>query len=698
MITFATCGGVLVTVLALLALVDQFARNYAKRQATVRLQQVAWQMRDALNHGMRVAVGDITLLSELKELRDAGDPAGMRRPMENMQRISPNYAWIGMANPDGTVYAATGKLLEGKDVSARPWFQNARNGVTAVDYHAAVLLQKKLPQGPDPWRFVDVSIPVLRTDGSMRGIMGAHLSWVWARELAQTLLVPAAKDYETEVLIVRGDGTVLLGPKEMEEKKLASPSVDRALEGNSGAVDETANGQRYLTGYAQTGLEIGYPSLKWAVLVRQPYKVAMADFRSLQQRIVMVGLGLALVLGISGMMFARRVSQPLIRLSSAMEHYNPQQPGPVPVVSDFHEAHLLSSTLAAMVGREQRHLESLRTLNENLEHTVQVRTQEIERKAQELERSLASQAQIQAQLQESEAELRATLHHAYDAFIAFDENGLVREWNGQAERLLGWSRDEMMGNSVIDAFIVPATREARRQGLQRFLETGDSALVNQRVEMPVLRKDGVEIPVEVSVAHVPRRQGHLFIAFMHDITDRRMLHASLEQMAMKDMLTNLPNRRALQQKLPEALARSARSGKAMAVFFLDLDGFKGVNDRYGHDAGDELLRMLGQRIVAAVRRTDTVARLAGDEFVVVLEMLSHADDAVDVALKLLPALSQPFALQAATVSLSGSIGIALHEPASPEGPDALLARADCAMYDAKNGGKNRYSIAPQPAA
>jgi diguanylate cyclase (GGDEF)-like protein/PAS domain S-box-containing protein len=698
MITLATCGGVLVTVLALLALVDQFARNYAKRQATVRLQQVAWQMRDALNHGMRVAVGDIMLLSELKELRDARDPADMRRPMENMQRISPNYAWIGVANTDGTVYAATGKLLEGKDVSARPWFQNARSGVTAVDYHAALLLEKKLPQGADPWRFVDVSIPVLRTDGSVRGIMGAHLSWVWARKLAETLLVPAAKDYQTEVLIVRGDGTVLLGPKEMVEKKLASPSVDRALGGNSGAVDETANGQRYLTGYAQTGLEIGYPSLKWAVLVRQPYTVAMADFRVLQQRIVMVGIGLALLLGGAGMLFARRVSHPLMRLSSAMEHYNPQQPGSVPVVSDFHEAHLLSTTLADMVGREQRHLESLRTLNENLEQTVQVRTQEIGRKAQELERSLAQQAQIQAQLQESEAELRATLHHAYDAFIAFDENGLVREWNGQAERLLGWSRAEMMGSSVIDAFIVPAMRDARRQGLRHFLDTGDSALVNQRVEMPVLRKDGVEIPVEVSVAHVPRRQGHLFIAFMHDITDRRMLHASLEQMAMKDMLTNLPNRRALQQKLPEALARSDRSGRAMAVFFLDLDGFKGINDRYGHDAGDELLRMLAERIVAAVRRTDTVARLAGDEFVVVLEMLSHADDAVDVAAKLLPALSQPFALQAANVSLSGSIGIALHEPASSESPDALLARADCAMYDAKNGGKNRYSIAAQPTA
>ena len=698
MITVGTCGGVLLTVLTLLAVVDQFARNYAQAQATVRLQQVAWQMRDALNHGMRTAVGDIRLLSELKELRDASDPADMRRPMENMQRISPNYAWIGVANSDGTVYAATEKLLEGQDVSARPWFQNARNGITAVDYHAALLLEKKLPQGSDPWRFVDVSIPVLRSDGSMRGIMGAHLSWVWARELAQKLLVPAAKDYQTEVLIVRHDGTVLLGPKEMEEKLLASASVSLAQNGGSGAVDETVNDQRYLTGYAQTGLDAAYPGLKWAVLVRQPYKVAMADFRTLQQRIVLVGMVLALLLGVSGMVFARRVSRPLIRLSAAMENYDPQQPRPVPVISDFHEAHLLSSTLAAMVGREQRHRDALRALNDNLEQTVQARTREIEHKANELGQALERQSQIQAALQESEAELRATLHNAHDAFIAFDEHGIVQEWNGHAERLLGWTRAEMLGRSVIDTVLVPPMRAARRLGMQQFIETGDSSMVNQRVEIPVLRRDGAEIPVEVAIAHVPRRRGHLFIAFMHDITDRRTLHASLEQMAMKDTLTDLPNRRALQQKLPEALARSARSGKPLAVFFLDIDGFKSVNDRYGHDAGDELLRILAQRIVATVRRTDIVARLAGDEFVVVLELLSHAEDAVDIAAKLLPVLADPVALEAATVTLSSSIGIAVHRPASGEGADALLARADHAMYDAKNGGKNRYHIAPLETA
>jgi hypothetical protein len=116
MITVGICGALLMTMLTLLALVDQFARDYAKRQAGVRLQQIVWQMRDALNRGMREAVSDVSLLSELAEVREARAPADMRRAMEHMQRISPNYAWIGVASPDGTVFAATQGSLEGVDV------------------------------------------------------------------------------------------------------------------------------------------------------------------------------------------------------------------------------------------------------------------------------------------------------------------------------------------------------------------------------------------------------------------------------------------------------------------------------------------------------------------------------------------------------------------------------------------------------
>ena len=216
-----------------------------------------------------------------------------------------------------------------------------------------------------------------------------------------------------------------------------------------------------------------------------------------------------------------------------------------------------------------------------------------------------------------------------------------------------------------------------------------SNIINRRVEITALRRDGVEFPIELAVACVERRNGYLFIAFLHDITERKLLQASLMGMALKDPLTDLPNRRALIQKLPESIARAARLGKPLAVLFLDLDGFKGVNDGYGHEAGDELLRTITQRMLAAVRTTDTVARLAGDEFVVVLEMLNGDHDAMDVADKILQTLQKPFALSAATVSISASIGIAMHWPEDHTTPEQLITLADGAMYVAKKQGKNR---------
>jgi diguanylate cyclase (GGDEF)-like protein len=146
------------------------------------------------------------------------------------------------------------------------------------------------------------------------------------------------------------------------------------------------------------------------------------------------------------------------------------------------------------------------------------------------------------------------------------------------------------------------------------------------------------------------------------------------------------------EALPEAMQRARRIDKPCAVMFLDMDGFKGINDTYGHEEGDELLRQFGARIVEAVRKTDTVARLAGDEFVVILEMLADADDAAAKGSSLLPALQRPFELKTATVTLSASIGIAVHMPGDAHDIDRLLARADRAMYAAKREGKNRVAL------
>jgi diguanylate cyclase (GGDEF)-like protein len=170
--------------------------------------------------------------------------------------------------------------------------------------------------------------------------------------------------------------------------------------------------------------------------------------------------------------------------------------------------------------------------------------------------------------------------------------------------------------------------------------------------------------------------------------------AELQKLVMRDALTGLLNRRALMQALPEAMRRSVRLQKPCAVMFLDLDGFKKINDTHGHEEGDELLRQFGQRIVHAVRGTDTVARLAGDEFVVILENLAAPNDAEAMGRKIMPRLREPFYLKAATVSLSASIGVAVHVAEAGEDLDALLARADRAMYQAKRQGKNNVVMAP----
>ncbi|MRX19734.1 diguanylate cyclase, partial [Pseudoduganella sp. FT9W] len=384
--------------------------------------------------------------------------------------------------------------------------------------------------------------------------------------------------------------------------------------------------------------------------------------------------------------------RPLNALSRAIEAQlaapagAPTLPALQPVAA-FHEVQVLSHALAEMLRTEQIHLDALRGLNEKLESTVAERTREIARKALQLERALGQEQSTQQLLQERAAELRAILDNAHDAFIALDPGGVVREWNRQAEKLLGWTRTEVIGQPLAAMMLPPLLRRAYERDMRTLAEYGDGATIpSRRVELMLHNRAGQELPVECSLAYVPRSSGHLFIAFLHDISERKSLFASMEEMALRDTLTGLPNRRALMKALPEALQRANRSGQRCAVFFLDLDRFKQVNDRYGHEEGDELLRQFAERVRGAVRKTDTVGRLAGDEFVVILEMLADDESAQEAADKLLPALRQPFTLKTTSVTLSASLGIAVHHPDDPQDIELLLARADRAMYRHKQQG------------
>lgn len=557
---------VLLSTLALLAVIDHFARSYAREQAKAHLQQMAWQMRDSLDHGIRERFVDIRLLSFLPAVTQTRDRKAVRTALEELQNTLPAYAWIGLATPDGNVFAATGGILEGRDVSARPWFQNARESIYAGDYHPAVLLESKLPYQNEPWRFIDVAAPVLDSSGKLRGVLGAHLSWSWTRDLAQRLFESAQRRYQIEVLIVNKEGLVLLGPKALVETHIDTPSFRAAQLGESGAIVEHWADGDYITGYIQTNQKRGF-GLGWSVLVRQPREVAMLEFYSLEKRMLGVGLTLAVVLGMLGAFFARHLWKPLDALSSAVEQRAHGDDTPIPQPRGYREVQVLSRALSEMIGKDRRQRIALHELNQSLESQVQERTAELRKAADQLQTALTEQ-------------------HA------------IRE--------------------------------------------------------------------------------------------------ELQRMALLDTLTGLPNRRAFHEELPRAMARTPREGLSMAVLFMDLDGFKSINDSYGHEAGDTVLREFAARIGSSVRVTDMAARLAGDEFTLILERLHTDADATEVAAKLLATMERPFELGHVSISLSISIGIALFRPDSQLSPDQLLHAADQAMYVAKRSGKNRVATAGAP--
>ena len=190
---------------------------------------------------------------------------------------------------------------------------------------------------------------------------------------------------------------------------------------------------------------------------------------------------------------------------------------------------------------------------------------------------------------------------------------------------------------------------------------------------------------------------------VHNMLEVRLLHEQarqhakqLESMALQDPLTGLANRRLLPERVWMAIAHARRNKSAMAVVYLDLDGFKEINDTLGHAAGDLLLKTVAARLVAAVREEDTVARLGGDEFMIALWHVIGVDDTAKVASKLIETVSQPYDLEGHVVTITISAGASIY-PADGEDVDALMKSADTALYEAKRAGKNTYRLARRDA-
>lgn len=200
-----------------------------------------------------------------------------------------------------------------------------------------------------------------------------------------------------------------------------------------------------------------------------------------------------------------------------------------------------------------------------------------------------------------------------------------------------------------------------------------------------LRADGTRYPTEVHARLIEREEGHLLVSVIRDITERRRAEETVRYLAFHDPLTGLANRARFLEDLNRGIADARRHGDVLVVAYLDLDMFKPVNDSLGHAAGDQVLVEIAQRLSSRVRSTDTVARMGGDEFAVVLPRVRDIDAMDATAIKLASAVAEPSTIQGVDVSVTASIGLAAFDPASDDA-DSLLAKADGAMYEARSRG------------
>ncbi|SHL89636.1 diguanylate cyclase/phosphodiesterase with PAS/PAC sensor(s) [Nitrosospira sp. Nsp11] len=284
------------------------------------------------------------------------------------------------------------------------------------------------------------------------------------------------------------------------------------------------------------------------------------------------------------------------------------------------------------------------------------------------------------------AQLAAIVESSNDAIVVKDLNGIITSWNAGAERIFGYHASEIIGCSI--SKLIPPDRVGEEIKIMSLIKSGKLA---DHFETVRWAKGEKPIDVSVTVSPVKDVTGKIIGAskVARDITQSKESQERIRYLAHYDPLTGLPNRTLFADRMRVAIGNAERYSFRLALLFIDLDRFKLVNDSLGHEIGDKLLKIVAERMHSVVRLTDTVSRMGGDEFIVLLSQIEAPEDAGRVAGKLIEAVSQPYIIELHELVLTASIGISIYPDHGKEA-SSLLRNADASMYSAKEAGRNLY--------
>ena len=482
---------------AMTVYVNQVASSRMTETSGESLRWVARSIAYSLAENLRERDREIALLAQSPALvKNQLTTAELRQRLEGVKRAYRYHAWIGFADAQGVVQAAAGGLLEGDDVSKRPWFIYGRQGAFVGDVHEAVMLAKKLanPNPQELLRFVDFASPVLDQDGKLQGVLASHALWSWVEEAIEGALRSDASRGEVEAMVVSPQGEILFPYQAVGTPLPANLPTDDKF----GMVDWTA-GARYLTSTVQVRASTS-TDLKWRVVLRQPIDKALAPIAELHRTLLFLGL-----LGTAIFMFlvyrlAVSISRPIETMADTAALIEQGHEGAeFPAPAKTREIRRLGQALQGMARTLLDRRRDLEQINANLERTVAERT----------------------------AELSSLYNEAPVGYHTVGPDGTILQINDAELTWLGYAREEVVGIKNIHDLLPPAG-EAVLQERQSQMKAG---MPTTPIDTHLVRRDGVLLPVRISSNAVLDAQGNLIFSrsAVMDVAELRRAEEQLRQ-------------------------------------------------------------------------------------------------------------------------------------------------------------------------